>query len=74
MHSSPGADGDLVAMKGPQGFSFFKRISASISLTIGSVSYVPGLLVTNTTFGVHRINGHPTFLEPPGVVLVKKKT
>ncbi len=29
-------------------FTCIKRISASISLTIGSVSYLPGLLVTNT--------------------------
>ncbi len=28
--------------------SGFKRISASNSLTIGPVSYLPGLLVTNT--------------------------
>ncbi len=28
--------------------SCIKRISASISLTVGSVSYLPGLLITNT--------------------------
>ncbi len=30
------------------------------------------ILWSLTFLDPHRINGHPTFLEPPGVVLVKK--